>query len=107
MIDAAVSPDGKTMAVASNIGSDFFRLYLTTPGDFKLRTRSRRRCARARWRGAATARRSSSSTAADGCNSDPTQATGALLGVFLPNFNSKALNASGDDPAFQPLTLGG
>ena len=35
-VDAAVSPDGKRLAVAANFGSDAFRLYLTRAGDFPL-----------------------------------------------------------------------
>jgi beta-lactam-binding protein with PASTA domain len=107
VIDAALSPDGKTLAVASNINSDFFRLYLTTPGDFTLQNAKKTpvRACKVAWR--SDSKEIVVIDSGHGCNSDPSQETGALFGVFLPNFNSKALNASGDNPAFQPLTLGG
>jgi hypothetical protein len=107
VIDAAISPDGKQMAVASNINSDFFRLYLTTPGDFTLQNAKKTpvRACKVAWR--SDSKEIVVIDSGHGCNSDPSQETGALFGVFLPNFNSKALNASGDNPAFQPLTLGG
>src|SRR5262249_44203871 len=35
-IDAALSPDGKQLAIISNEGSSFFRLWLAKPGDFLL-----------------------------------------------------------------------
>jgi PASTA domain/WD40-like Beta Propeller Repeat len=107
VIDAAISPNGKQMAVASNINSDFFRLYLTTPGDFKLANAKQTpvRACKVAWR--SDSKEIVVIDSGHGCNSDPTQETGALFGVFLPNFTEKALNASGDNPAFQPLTLGG
>jgi beta-lactam-binding protein with PASTA domain len=107
VIDAALSPDGKTLALASNINSDFFRLYLTSPGDFKLANAKPTpvRACKVAWR--SDSKEIVVIDSGHGCNSDPLQATGALFGVFLPNFDSKALNASGDNPAFQPLTLGG
>ncbi|HVL97396.1 MAG TPA: PASTA domain-containing protein, partial [Solirubrobacteraceae bacterium] len=36
VIDLAISPDGKTMAVVANFESDAFQLYLAKPGDFEL-----------------------------------------------------------------------
>ena len=107
VIDAALSPDGKTLALASNINSDFFRLYLTTPGDFKLQNAKPTpvRACKVAWR--SDSKEIVVIDSGHGCNGDPTQETGALFGVFLPGFEQQALNASGDNPAFQPLTLGG
>ena len=48
VIDAVISPDGKTMAVAAKFGTDDFRLYLTSPDDFRSQTPSQRRSAPAR-----------------------------------------------------------
>jgi beta-lactam-binding protein with PASTA domain len=107
VLDAAISPDGKQMALASNINSDFFRLYLTTPGDFKLQNAKPTpvRACKVAWR--SDSKEIVVIDSGHGCNSEPLQATGALFGVFLPGFKAQALNASGDNPAFQPLTLGG
>jgi hypothetical protein len=105
VLDAALSPDGKTLALASNINSDFFQLYLTTPGDFKLQNAKAKpvRACKVAWR--SDSKEIVVIDSGHGCNGDGD--TGALLGVFLPSFKAQALNASGDNPAFQPLTLGG
>ena len=53
-LDAALSPDGKQLAVVSNQGSSFFKLFLTEPGDYKLEEREAARAIRAckvAWRG--------------------------------------------------------
>jgi Tol biopolymer transport system component len=106
VIDAAISPDGKTLALAANFGADFFRLYLTKPGDFTLsaaRATPQRACKIA-WRG--DSKEIVVQESGGGCNGDAAS-TGQLTGVSLPGLSSKPLNASGDNPAFQPLTLGG
>jgi hypothetical protein len=107
VVDAALSPDGKTLALASNIGADFTGLYLTTPGDFKLQNAKKTpvRACKIAWR--SDSKEIVVIDSGHGCNGDISQETGALFGVFLPSFRQQALNASGDNPAFQPLTLGG
>jgi beta-lactam-binding protein with PASTA domain len=106
-IDAAISPDGKQMAIAANFGANFFRLYLTKPGDFSLsaaRATPQRACKIA-WRG--DSKEIVVQESGGGCNDDGSTDTGQLTGIVLPTLASKPLNASGDNPAFQPLTLGG
>jgi beta-lactam-binding protein with PASTA domain len=107
VIDAAISPDGKKMAVAANFQGGFFRLYLTKPGDFQLSSAQAtpQRACKIAWRG--DSKEIVVVEGAGGCNSDPSQETGQLTGVFLPGLATRPLNASGDNPAFQPLTLGG
>jgi hypothetical protein len=106
-VDAAISPDGKQLAVAANFGADFFRLYLTKPGDFALsaaRATPIRACKIA-WRG--DSKELVVQASGGGCNDDGSTDTGQLTGVSLPNLRSTPLAVNGDNPAFQPLTLGG
>jgi len=102
--DAALSPDGKQLAVVVKQGDSPFRLMLTKRGDFSLANARRTgvRACRVAWR-------------PDGVDLVVVQAdrfcqesvgTLARLPVRDPR-QLRQLDASGDNPVFQPLTLGG
>jgi hypothetical protein len=104
VIDAALSPDGKTLAVVSNLKNRDFRLYTAKPDDLLL-TKAQPlgvRACKVVWR-------------PDGKEVVVVQAvpcelaaTGEL--VRLPVDDPKQqqqLRLEGDNPTFQPLTIGG
>ena len=107
MLDAAISPDGKRLAMVSNQGSSSFRLLLSDDdtGDFLLRARKRTqvRACKVVWRGDGQELLVVQADA--GCGED----VGTLSRVAdrQRSRNGEDLNAAGDDPAYQPLTLGG
>ena len=102
VIDFSISPDGKQMAAASNLETDAFQLYLGKPKDFLLaeaKARNVRAC-KVAWR-------------SDGLELVVVQADEfcrdsngqiARMPVGQPA-KQQALGPSGDNPAFQPLTL--
>jgi beta-lactam-binding protein with PASTA domain len=104
VIDAAPSPDGKRLAlVANTLSTDFFRLYLTEPGDFKLakaRATTVRAC-KVAWRG--DSRELVVVQADEACSED----VGSLIRLAPGDPRRQTeLNASGDNPVYQPLPLG-
>jgi WD40 repeat protein len=105
VIDAAVSPDGKKLALAANLGTGAFRLWIADdPKDFQLSsaTLTRVRACKLAWRGDSQELMVISGAADCGEN------TGPLLQVPVNNPSAqKELNPSADDPAYQPFTLGG
>jgi beta-lactam-binding protein with PASTA domain len=101
-IDAAVSPDGKRLAVAANFGGAGFRLYLTRRGDFSLAqaTRTRARACKLAWRPDSKQLVIVEADAA--CHED----VGVLarLSVASPDA-THTLSAKADNPAFEPLAV--
>ncbi len=100
VLDAALSPDGKQLALITNLGSSFFRLVLAKPGDF-LMTQAKPTVVHAcklTWRG--DSQELMVVTADAACN-DP---AGSLVRFDISDVNSqKQLGALGNDPEFQPI----
>jgi beta-lactam-binding protein with PASTA domain len=104
VLDAAISPDGKRLALATNLGTSAFRLALTEAGDYKMKkaVKTAQRACKVAWRGDGKALLVVQGDAS--CSED----VASLVRVDADaTRNSRDLNASGDDGAFQPLTLGG
>ncbi len=103
-IDAAISPDGQQLAIISNQGSSFFRLWIAKKGDFLLTSAKPTpvRACKVTWRG-------------DGqvllvIEADATcqQETGTLARVDAKDPRiSKTLSPTANDPQFRPFNLGG
>ncbi len=104
VIDFSISPDGKQMAAVSNFDSDAFQLYLGKPKDFLL-TEAKPQVVRA----CKVAWRSDNlelvvEQADEQCSID---ANGQLARMPVGQPSKQQLLApSGDNPAFQPLSLG-
>jgi beta-lactam-binding protein with PASTA domain len=103
VIDAALSPDGRRLALVSNQGGGPFQLYLTEAKDFLLtnpRETNVRAC-KAAWR--SDGRELVVVQADEICRED----VGELVRLPVNDPRSQEqLNAAGDNPVFQPLTLG-
>jgi beta-lactam-binding protein with PASTA domain len=103
MLDAAFSPDGTKMAFVSNQGGGPFQLYLGKPNDFLL-TQARPtnvRACKVAWR--SDGEQLVVVQADEGCQ----ESVGSL--VRLPVKDPKdqqEVGFNGDNPVFQPLTLG-
>jgi beta-lactam-binding protein with PASTA domain len=103
-LDAAISPDGKQMAIISNEGTAAFRLWLVKRGDFLLTDAKPTpdRACKVTYRG-------------DGKEVMIVQAdalcqeeVGSLLRVSVADVNQhQELSPVGNDPVYQPFTLGG
>jgi beta-lactam-binding protein with PASTA domain len=106
-IDAALSPDGKKLAVVSNLGSSGFRLWIADdPTDFALSTAHRTPipACKVAWRGDSQQLLVTQGSAT--CNS--TEGLGALVRVDLSDIRvGKTLSPVADDPVYQPVSLGG
>jgi beta-lactam-binding protein with PASTA domain len=102
VIDAALSPDGKRLAVAARFGSDGFRLYLAKPGDFALSRAkpSRVRACKIAWR--PDSKQLAVIEADDLCQ----QEVGTLvrLAVNAPNA-THVISPKADNPSFEPLSV--
>lgn len=101
VIDAAVSPDGKRLAVAANFGSDGFRLYLAQPGDFPLARAkpTRVRACKLAWR--PDSKQLVVVEADDLCKEEV--GTLVRLAVASPNA-THVISAKADNPSFEPLS---
>ena len=100
VIDAAISPDGKQLALVSNLGSSFFRLSLAKPGDF-LMTQSKQtpvHSCKVTWRG------DSQEVMVVEADALCQERVGSLVRFDVNDVNSqKQLGALGNDPEFQPI----
>jgi beta-lactam-binding protein with PASTA domain len=105
VLDAEVSPDGKRLALVSNQGSSSFRLWLADdPEDFAMSSakQTSERACKVTWRGDSLEVMVVQGDA--GCEED----VAVLRRVPINDVRTgKELNAAGDDPSFQPLTIGG
>lgn len=102
--DIAVSPNGKQLAVVSNIDSPEFRLAFTAPDDLGLEKAKRRpvQACKVVWR--PDGKEVVIVQAGERCD----QATGQLLRLAADKVaDAVPLSASGDNPSFQPLVDGG
>ena len=105
VLDAEVSPNGKRLALVSNLGSSFYRVWLADdPEDFALSSAKPTavRACKITWRGDSKVLMVVSADAE--CREDV-----ASVERFDANNvrDQKELNPTGDDPSFQPLTIGG
>jgi hypothetical protein len=102
VIDAALSPDGKHLAVAATFGSGGFRLYLAKPGDFSLsRARATRvRACKIAWR--PDSKQLVVVEADELCTEDV--GTLVRLAVNSPNA-TQVVSPKADNPSFEPLPL--
>jgi len=100
VLDAALSPDGKHLAMITNLGSSFYRLVLAKPGDF-LMTQARPtgvHACKLAWR--SDSQQLMVVDAGSQCG-DP---TGSLVRFDINNVNSlQQIGALGNDPEFQPI----
>jgi dipeptidyl aminopeptidase/acylaminoacyl peptidase len=104
VIDWSISPDGKTVAAVANFDSDAFQLYFAKPKDVLLtdaKPQGTRAC-KVVWR--SDGQEVVMVQADELCQ----EANGQLVRapVKNPRDNQHLLGFSGDNPAFQPLTLG-
>lgn len=103
-IDAAISPDGKQLAIISNAESNFFRLYIAKPNDFLLTNAKPTtvRACKVAWRGDSL--ELVVMQADEACQ----ERVGSLVRLSAKDpTNQTELNASGDNMVFQPTTPGG
>src|SRR3954447_16125482 len=102
VIDWAPSPDGKTVAAVANLDSDAFQLYFAKPKDFLLTDAKPQgvRACKAAWRSDG---QEIVVVQADQFCAEPNGQL-ARMPVKKPSAQ-QLLGFSGDNPAFQPLTL--
>jgi beta-lactam-binding protein with PASTA domain len=105
VLDAEVSPNGKQLALVSNLGTSGFRLWLADdPEDFALSSAKQTtvRACKVTWRGDSKALLVIQ--ADEGCS----ESRGEVIRINAASVrDQKELNPTGDDPSFQPLTIGG
>ncbi len=103
VLDAAVSPDGKRLALISNQGSSAFQLWLADdPQDFAMSSAKRTpvRACKVSWRSDSKELLIVQGDAL--CQED----VAVVQRVPIDDLrNPKELNVAGDDPSFQPLTV--
>jgi beta-lactam-binding protein with PASTA domain len=105
VLDAEVSPDGKRLALISNQGTKAFQLWLADdPEDFAMSSAKRApvRACKVSWRG--DSKELLIVQGAADCGEDVAVVQRVAINDLR---NPKELNVSGDDPSFQPLTIGG
>jgi hypothetical protein len=103
--DAAISPDGNTLALIANVGSTFFQLFLTAPNDFRMNADPQplgvRGC-KVVWRS------DSKQVAVAEGDATCAQGNGAIRAVPVDDPNAaQQLTQNGSNPAFQPRSLEG
>jgi WD40 repeat protein len=100
VFDAALSPDGKHLAMITNLGSSFFRLVLAKPGDFLMtqaKPTSLHACKLA-WRS------DSQQLMVVEADALCQEGVGSLVRFDINNVNSQQqIGALGNDPEFQPI----
>jgi beta-lactam-binding protein with PASTA domain len=105
VLDAEVSPDGKRLALVSNLNSASYRLWLADdPNDFTLSSAKQTavRACKVTWRG--DSKELLVVQGDEACEEEVAVITRVPANDVR---NQKELNPSGDDPAYQPLTIGG
>jgi dipeptidyl aminopeptidase/acylaminoacyl peptidase len=103
VIDWSISPDGKSVAAVANFDSPTFQLYFGKPNDFLLTDAKPQgvRACKVAWR--SDGQEVVVVQADQGCSED----NGQLVRMPVKNpGGQQLLGFSGDNPAFQPLTLG-
>jgi hypothetical protein len=105
VLDAEVSPNGKRLALVSNLGSSFYRVWLADdPEDFALSSAkpiSVRAC-KITWRG------DSKELLVVVADAQCQEEVASIERFAADNVrDKKELNPTGNDPSFQPLTIGG
>ena len=103
VIDFSISPDGKRMAAVANFDTDAFQLYLGKPKDFLLTEAKAQgiRACKVAWR--SDNLELVLIQADEGCQEANGQI--ARMPVGQPS-KQQTLGLSGDNPVFQPLSLG-
>ena len=104
MLDAAWSPDGSRLALVSNQGGGPFQLYLGKKDDFLLTSANPTnvRSCKVAWRSDGQA------LVVVQADKDCKESVGALVlvGAKNPKEDQNEVGFNGDNPVFQPLTLG-
>jgi hypothetical protein len=105
MLDATISPDGQQLAMVANEGASRFTLFLGDVKDGFDLSKAKKTTVRACkvvWR--SDGRELLVIQADAGCTED----VGTLARVAVGDLRvAETLNASGDDPVYQPLTIEG
>ena len=103
VLDFSISPDGKRMAAVANFETDAFQLYIGKPKDFLLTEAKLApvRACKVAWR--SDGLELVVVQADETCSFDPNGQL-ARMPVDQPS-KAQFLGPSGDNPAFQPLTL--
>jgi hypothetical protein len=102
VIDAAVSPDGKQLALVSNLNSSFFQLYLAKPTDFLMAKAKATKvpACKVTWR--TDSLELAVVQADEACQQD----VGSIARLPAADPQSQTELASrGDNPTYQPLTI--
>jgi beta-lactam-binding protein with PASTA domain len=100
--EAAISPDGKRLALIGRKGNGPFELLLGKPGDFDNAKSTGVRACKLAWQPDS---RALAIVQSDAVCSDP---LGSLVRLQVDDPTKQdELNANGDNPVFQPLSLGG
>jgi hypothetical protein len=102
VIDAALSPDGKTLALVSNIGQSFFRLYLAKPNDFPMAKAKPTKvpACKVTWR--TDSLEIAVVQADDACSQD----VGSIKRMSIADTQTATeLAPRGDNPTYQPLKI--
>jgi hypothetical protein len=102
VIDAAVSPDGKHLALVSNLGGSFFQLYLAKPTDFLMAKAKPTRVAACKVTWRADSLELAVVQADETCQQD----VGSIARLPVANPQQQTeLAPRGDNPTYQPLTI--
>jgi beta-lactam-binding protein with PASTA domain len=102
VIDAAISPDGKRLALVSNLGQSFFSLFLAKPGDYMMAKAKPTKvpACKVTWR--TDSLELAVVQADDACSQD----VGSIARLPVDDPQSQTeLAARGDNPSYQPLTI--